>query len=322
MELKPDLKRDIEQFLYYKLKTTPPIIDYNYRYTPEELCEKIVNEWRVKNVAVDFDRTLVQSHTRGYDFVLDQIPRHDYVIELVKLLLKKGIRVSVATFCYHNLDKIREFCKLVFDQEIRVEGTQCRDSGKNGLVEYLFQKFYMNVETEEWLDDSDILGETVLIDDDIDNIKRGLKRNMRGIHIDIQSKYEKMSHETHRQIGGRYPAHLRILGSRVQVSIDAIPFDEIKFKPKLFKKPPWSDLYYSYKDFTRYVLDKGGIRCSDKRNCKYYKIFENLYFDTIKLNCEFYGWKVDVDYLQSILYQVWTTEDCKRIMMDDDLVVN
>ncbi len=42
MELKPGLKRDIEQFLYYNLKSTPPDIEYNYRYTPEELCEKIV----------------------------------------------------------------------------------------------------------------------------------------------------------------------------------------------------------------------------------------------------------------------------------------
>ena len=83
------------------------------------MCSKIVIDWQAKNVAVDFDRTLVQSHTRGWGFEPSEIPRHEYVIELVKLLLERGIRVGVATFCYRNLEKIREFCELVFGQKIR-----------------------------------------------------------------------------------------------------------------------------------------------------------------------------------------------------------
>ena len=92
------------------LKRTPPVVHHVYRYTPQELCDNIIN-WGIKNVGVDFDQTLIKGHTGGYAFDVEKMEKHDYVVDLIRLLLKRDIRVAIVTFCYRNIKKVKEYVK-------------------------------------------------------------------------------------------------------------------------------------------------------------------------------------------------------------------
>lgn len=137
-----------------------------YTYSTDELVV-IIKAKGITHVAVDFDMTLILTHTGGEEFDPKQILKYHrpYIVELIKKLLNLDIKVAITTFSYAE-SNIRQLLELLEIYGIPIKGEQTfRQEGKNQHIRSVFPDIsYSNI---------------LLIDDDLNNLK---KANSIGIH--------------------------------------------------------------------------------------------------------------------------------------------